>query len=923
MAAVLVKLEQDFLPADTIPRDAKNNISDPIFQYYGPSIGSCYVPLLKPDERVLVTFHPQQIVINSIFQDTKTPLHNIASFHMSNKIIAFNTVKPAGLKTHWLLILTELNEFHVLALKYLDEYELDLIVIKTFKLYDRLTKGLKIVDYDLKKRIVNTEKCFIKVDQLNRFIMIHSSKNYVIVFELNPSKKELFYLASINRPPREVKRNPNLANVKEFRIFEDPQCYRLESGLVINMELTIDNLDCWLAVVSRNHNLDYSLSYYKMPIHDQLEYYQSFSSLKDCPNLVIPMDKFFIIIYDTYHTICHYPEFDVDFRFNSQLFENNTFETNDYEYYIKQNLNINNGRNKLFKSYTFIDGRKILITTANSEYYIIELDYEFIPYDPPKRKLRSYDLPGDSDLQNILIFRKWEIKSMCSENERFGSGLQSDQIFYLKSIPYLHSMEFLSVNKHSEVATLELKFHEKIESKILSESKLNLPITKLSILKNDNSNINNNLKSLLTFTSGDLQRGHFKTPNFELNLKNETMKSFIIFPNFYVVLNEAISFDITNESNSKIIQRIDVYRNNGEYTASYDFDDNITVTCLTKYSNPRVFSADSDDILIDTDYSMENSFLIITSSGNESDYKNDSDFINRMRTEIMLFSIEPNTGDLILKTMSVIGCKLTVIEIINFTKFRIWGSPFYLDFALKLHDSKSSSQLKITQVGEKQNIEEIDDISIILKLKNDYNIIIDPYYGVFVSHNKQNFEVEVKELFYWSMITAADVYSEDMIVFGDVFGNIFLLNLDYTQSDFPQAKVFSAFNLSYGSIGAICCYSPKAKNDGSGLYDICTVGTSQGAILTISIADSLKNKVVLEEMKYQNRAVFLKGMNFEQVARNIKIKQFDLENCNQLEAYKESEKLLEERYLKVSMITDSDDEFPDFEDIPLIYHQDH
>lgn len=919
MAAILVKLEENLLNSDYsstkgLDKHLYEDQNSP-FEFYGPSIKSCFVPLLEPNTNDLVTFYSQQIVISSISRDTNPKLERIASFHTSNKILACNTIKPAGLETHWLLILTEVNEFFVLALKYIDESALDLIIIKTYKLTNHLMRKKKEIDYENNFKIVNSQKCFIKTDETGRFILIHCSKGFVIVLELRPSKHELFYLASINRPPKEIKRNPNLVNINEFKIFEKPNCYPLETDMVIDMEITNNGLDWWVAVFERSNNLSYSIGYYKMVVREELEYYQSFPSLKDNPNMIIPMNKFFILIYDSYHTICYYPDFGVDFKLNEDLVTNGTIEYNFYDRYAKQNLNIDNGMNKFFVNYTFIDDKNILLTTSTSEYYKIELEYEYIPHNRSRKRLRNYILPGNEIIENNLTFTRWEIKKLSNSN-----GLQPDQVF---SVPLTN--QFLSVNKHSEIAIFTFFFEKYTEPYFLSKSKLNLPITDLQVDKTYKLGYNDTPK--VTYTSGDLQNTYLKTPKFNLKLNNETMKCFVQFEEFIVVLNESIAFDISTTSSQEIFERIDVYNNNGDCVAAYDFEKNIKVIKISPLSFPSPYptSEDADKFYKENISEIENniklSFLVLTSSDNEEDYNDENDFVDRKRTEIMLFTIDEKSEELKLETISILNAKIDSVEVLNRKKFRLWGFETYFDFGLSLFQSKDkTAQLKFIKLNEGSQI--IQSVSIIKHLEWKLNLLVDPYFGLYISKYDYDYKLlQTEKFFSCSMITAVDIFSRDFVIVGDILGNIFLLNIVYSDADVPTCEVLASFNTTYGSIGAISCY--KSENydpvEHNSLIAVCTIGTALGAIITLYISNSLENKIVAKELKSQNKNVMSQSLSFEQIAKGISINKLDPAKIGQINAYYELEVLLEERFPKFTLATDNHSH--EKNTIPIVYKQ--
>lgn len=296
MAAVLVELEKSLTP-------------DENSEFRGPCLGSCFVPVLEPEVSLLVSFYPGHIVVSSTAAET------VASFRTLNRIVAFNTVLPAGLQTHWLVVLTEINELYVLSLSGGSGKTLDLIVVQHFKLTDSLLRNKVAVDDAARKKVVVAQKCFIRVDETGRFIVVHSCRRFVVVLELKPSKKELFRLASINKIPPHVRKNPELAAIGKYKVFGTPEVYAVDDDMIIDVEVLhsrdANDDPVWsLVLLLRNKRLDYELSFYKLSTRQGggLESQTRLPAGDTYPNLIIPMNKFVMLIYDTYHMIYGCPD---------------------------------------------------------------------------------------------------------------------------------------------------------------------------------------------------------------------------------------------------------------------------------------------------------------------------------------------------------------------------------------------------------------------------------------------------------------------------------------------------------------------------------------------------------------------------------------------------------------------------------------
>lgn len=899
MAAVLVELESSFLD-----RGGSLGVQNS-FDYIGQCIGACYVPLvLEPEvKKLLVAFHPHHICVSSLTE-------RVALFRTTNRIVAFNTVLPAGMQTHWLLVLTEVNELFVLSMNKVSEQMLDLVVVQHFKFSDSLLGKKLAIDHKLRKKIVVSQKCFISVDETGRFIIIHSCRRFVVVLELKPSKREIFRSASANKIPLIVKKNPELASINKYKVFNPPDVYSIEDDMVVGMEIfhSIDANDeplWWIASVMRNNKLEYDLSFYKLSTRrgGSLELHKRFLAEETYPNLIVPMSKFLILLFDTYHLICSLPGINIvvdNEQANMMVIENGV-EFDETDGYLKQEVTASNGRNKFFKSHTVIDDKTVLLVTSSSEYYKIELDYEYIPYDSTTPlRTRSRDSPEANNLQNTLVWKKWEIKEAHELNSGRIKNLQVDQIFYTSE-----TNSCFCINKHGETAQF-LPGEANSLTQTYTAPVLKLPVTDLKITDQVN----------VSFTSGDLQKAFFKSPHFEVIGKNEIMKEHIFVNSFIVILTEAIVQDLSSSSSHYTTEKINVYQTDGKCIASYDLEENVTVSCMLPLRNLAIYHSDDNNIhreeVYDLERSLKNSFLVLTSSANGFDYDSDEDFLQRKRTEILLMVIKDESYELELKTISVLRSRIDCAEQISRKAFALWGVGSCFHLALQVYKDeeegkKSSPELKFIKIREKLDLP-INNISIVKELKDGFRLLVDPFFGVYLVRIAVDDSIKgIHELFEWNMITAIDVYSEDMFVAGDILGNIFLLNMDYTQGETPSCELFTCFNCTYGAIGCMSCYRPIAGKNKDSLLKLCSVGTSDGAIFSISVSDSVENPTFMKALKAQNRRTLNKNcFTFEQVAKNITVEKTGSRTVDPLEAYAVSEKLREGEFIKVSLASDNE-----------------
>lgn len=897
MTAVLVELETRLTGGEEA-------------QFCGPCLGSCFVPMLEPEVRLLVSFHPGHIIISST-AEKKT--ERVASFPMLNRIVAFNTVLPAGLQTHWLVVLTEINELFVLSLCRSNEKTLDLVVVQQFKLTDSLLRKKATVDATARKKVVVSQKCFIRIDETGRFIVVQSCRRFVVVLELKPSKKELFRLAAANKTPPVVRKNPELAAISKYKVFGTPEVYAIDDDMIIDVEV-LHNWDAnddpvWsLALLLRNKRLDYELTFYRLPTRQGggLELQTRFPAGDTYPNLIIPMKKFMILIYDTYHVICGCPGINMVKDFQPAADETSAVELDEDGSCLKQDLSVDSGRNSFFKSYALLNDITIILVTASLQYYTVQLDYEYIPYDTSSLRTRSRVTAEDDGMQNTLIWRKWDIK----EAHGFSSpdGFQPDQIFLSPETD-----SFLGIRKHGQIAS----FSPGYINPPASEPILNLPITDLKI----------DSHSGLSFTSGDLQKARFKSPDFEFSSANEVMKDHILMDSFTVILTEAIVRDVSSSSSHDTIERLNVYRPDGSCIGSYEMEENVSVTCMIPLRNVVTFKSDDNNFhrndILDVERSLEKSFFVLTTSANDYDYESDDDFFQRKRTEILLMIINEESNELELKTISVLRAKVDCVEQTSKMVFTLWGVGCCFSLGLQVYKDegekkKSSLQVKIIKIGEKLDLP-INTVSMVRELKKGLKLLVDPFCGVYLAKLGIDDKVlSMHKIFEWSMISAVDVYSEDMFVAGDLLGNVFLLNMDYTGNEIPSCEIFTSFNSTHGAIGCISCYPEHMDQNKDSLLKVCSAGTSDGAIFSIHICGDSRNGKFLKALKAQNATVLKKsGLYFEHVARNLPVPKIDLRAVDPVEVYSECEALMEDRFIKVSLA--SDNEIDEAGRVPVVF----
>jgi hypothetical protein len=848
-------------------------------------IGTLSVSLLEKRETQLCAFYPYCVQIFSII-GTK-----LASFNTSNRIIAFNSVLSIGSDIHWLLILTELNDLYVLSLKKTisNTNQIDILIIKHFKFSDILLKKKESVDSENLKKIVVTQKCFIKVDPSSRFIIIHSTRGFLIIIELKPSKRELFKLASINQPPKEIKKTPALLKIDKYKVFEKPEVFWINNDVVFDLQILQSENIWWISILSRNIELDYNLKFYRLQKISAIDFklFKTITSIETIPNFVIPLKYCLFYIFFNYHVI--YPLPMITLKCNDK-------STNlDYEEdsgYVIHELSFNSGLNKIVKSYSKIDNNTILLFATDSGYYKIDLLFNYESdadsIELSNRTRSNYSAKKDAVL-NLIKWEQVKLKTNLSY-----SFIHDYQIFN-------ESTKFYSFNKYSQFYMFEITNEIVSNDKMISDgySKKPLPVTALKTNK-----------GLLTYTSGNMQYSHFESPDFQLDSEDEMFKDHINLEEYTVILSEfhTNNYKVPNENITN--EKIDVYSQTGENIASYALEENVKVLSLLSLDSFKAYLPNGNDFLVsevkDIEMLFDNSFIVTTSSGNRYDYENDEDFIYRKRTEILLFIID-NERNLQLKTISVLKIKIDSISQLDSRTLLFWGPQYCALLGLELYreeEGLKQLQLKFKKINERSL--NMTTISIIKRLNFQFWLLIDPFIGM----NILRIDPDTREIFKnrmifeWNLITALDVFSEDLVVLGDVLGNIFMLNINYKNPRLPVCEIFSKFNVQYGSVACISCYQKNEFNDENSIK-ICSAGTSDGLIITIHAYEKL-TPLIKREINNQNKLILknslLKIENIDKTSSTI-LK--DLKSIKvETELYFELIPLLQERFVKTTSITD-------------------
>lgn len=772
----------------------------------GPCIGTTCLDLIDGSNPYILKLHSHYVDILNI--DGSTTYR----FKTSNAIVAYDKIKPPGLTTDWLLILTELNTFYIVSFAH-KQQKFSHQIVQSFDLKEHQVPKISGIDSDNRLKNIVSQKCFIVADSKSgRFIIVHSFKGFLLIFELKPSKSTLFSIAAQNKVHPDVKRNPKLAVLDKYQIIEQPVSLYIGDNILTSLHImqTDDPSKWWVCTITKSFNLEYSMDFYLLfkPKNIQLKLKYTVP-LDDFPDLIIPFFGFVMLFFPTKHIIYPLPEIDlISENTNSSIvFLNN---------HLINEIGIDGGHHKRFQTYAFKNDRELILITSNSEFYKLQINHAFesgLKQNKLAKRTRSQMEEPENSILRIL---QWDIKNLNHRSE-------NTYVFNLTIIDDI----YWTLNRHSQLLKIRLN-DEIIEENVKNlENTMALPITNINIQKG------------MSFTSTDT---HVSCVSSDLNYhieKNSTVNGCIEVGSFSV---RYLEYSPENNANSSLVERIEVHQSGDETLSAFDFDEFVNITCLVPMKELKPFLTDMNDFLDSEVFQWENmllhSFLALTTSSNEADYDREEDLYMRRRTELFLFVINEE-GVLELKAIAVLKCRIQSALQLDQRNILLLGDGVSIRLGITLFrdiDGDKKVHAKLSKHSEK--LLQVSGITITRKLKDNMLLLVDPYTGVYIGKLEDGYQLKSKQrlLFPWKLITCLQAFSEDMIILGDLLGNIVMLDMVYDDKDIPNSRIFCCFNPNLGGIGCITCHFPT-MNESDGVK-ICSVGTASGAIITLSLYQS-------------------------------------------------------------------------------------
>lgn len=787
------------------------------------------------EQPLVLVFYPLEISIRN------SNGVRITTFHSSNRIAAFAKIKPAGQESDWLLVLTELNDFYILGLRTSIESEfVDVIVIKQFMFTDVMLGNRPKLDLDNERKIVVSQRCFVKVDPSGRFIIIHSTLGFLIVLELKPSKRNLFSSAISNKQDKQTITNKRLLELDRYKVVTDPVVFWIGNEKLVDLQITqhINDSLWFVSTLTQSLQMDYTKRDFLLTKVKKLCLEKSSSQTVDVkPNLVVSNSYFHIYVFNDAHVIYPNPGFEIKCHLSN---ENATIIENR----IILNLNPNEGLGEVFQHIILIDDHSYLIFTVDGQFYYLHVDYEIQCPDQEhagvnKRTRRSFEEDRVNMAQEVII-KEWKLRKLNNVDFMFH--------FHIDKI----DNQYTTINKHSRQVTFKLDNFDIIDVNV-AESTISLPISSISFDCDE-----------LCYTCGDSGLSLIKSSNHEIMKQNERIKYHVTLGEFMITLNEVYQPEHS--------QRIDVYSKNKSLLSSYEIERDASVLEIFPFHDIKPYLPGENDFLPSEVQSveklLESSFIVLTSTSNIDEYDTEEEYYMRNRTEFLLFTIQ-SQKHLELKTLSVLKSKIHSITKLDERSFLCWNAQKCFTMGLELYrdpvETSNHLQIKFIKIDEQMMTGDLETISISKRLNSSFVLLVDPYKGIYVSRINQSNKVSKRPrlMFNWNLISTLDVFSEDTIIVGDILGNVIIFSVDYKLGKVPAVQVFSRFNLNSGGIGVIKCREQKMTN--SETIEFAFVGTSDGAIFQLNIhrdwrksAKSLNSFMKAEVEKWQN--------NFEMVA---------------------------------------------------------
>lgn len=808
-----------------------------------PILNTFLIPFTEKSEySCVVNIHNYEIKVYDFKEERESgdkltidPSSSV-SLKLDSNIVAANHILPHKQESEWLIILTQLNELYIISFS----IEInDFVIIEKLNFKEagirsnakRLKEGL---DHDEQVSPIIPTKAYIKVDENNRFIIVHSINNFVQILELHPDKFSLFNKVKTNLIYNDnfKKQNELSKRLSSYRLF-DKNIFLFNFNNLINSSKIIDifflknekslfTLDAngggaIFAIVYRDLNMDYLISYFQMiKVLDQREFLVDLLRTfkvpsDDSPELIIPLNTGgLMVMFNTEYYIYSPVTFSYAFQ-QKQQGDNKKLDTTKPS--LKGNKRVIHQLLKSefslgeFTTYLQLNNSKILLLDSFGNRYLISID--FGNFDSLTEYEENLQKPISSRLKRNIktksprySIKETDVRDDNDEDDKDYNSIKNSKISIdIKNLDfhYLNKSDFTvnniaRINSNTFIGSYFSRFG--LFNLISDESSLGS--NKIDFLQEREFNAITSIEDIDVLTTN--KELIYNDDKIAFNTKGTDsviIKSLNLNDRYRLILtNDTINFKLT------ILRIIDNFE-----ISTYKFNEDVDVfdiisTIGLKFLNE--FVEIGDDEYHEIQKSYKNGFIALSNNSDASD----SNTSSSNSSEIILFCITDD-DKLTIESVGIFNIssftRLLKTDNSNGTLLCISNySIYFLNLKLVNFHSKPKFKFQLRKTFNKLQLKFLNTVAYNDKL----NIIIlsDLFSGIHLIDLNET-DLKVKLILNNLNITVIKFVSDDNLIIGDIFGNIILTKL----SNSSNLKILNKFNLNGGPITALSVFNTDSK----------------------------------------------------------------------------------------------------------------
>lgn len=769
--------------------------------------GECIVSLFSLNKKYICFIKPYLI---EIFVPLQRKLSRVLKFETNSEILAASHILPPGCDNEWILLINESQKFITLCPQFDSDTPI-VTVIDDISLRDNITSNTS--EFAVIPELIP----LIEVSPSQRFIAIHITKCFVLIFELRPSKSQLFRKASINIKPKQIQKNEQVSSLRAYKVYEDPYVVTIGPMPILFMKLlhTSENLEgveiTWMAVVVRDMNLRYILKWYMITkVGDlKVDFFKNMSPMDVKPHLMVQIyDNMVAVLCDNREYL--YPE--PDFRLTSEMEGKESIKW--YRNYASMDLSLKEGFSP--SCFLTLNKKEILICATNGSIYMLNVKEKKTMKTPTDTNISTrlkHTLSSPGSFANFhkignLSIREWNTRLVGHRKVGFDFLTKLDEEYVLGST-------YSSIIGIFKPTNLTGSF------KLLSWDKL-LPVTFLSLHNRER----------IMYAKGNFFGSEMSYEDRKLEIPGAIIKMVKLLDTtdlglLFIVLTESYENSDDDIGQTQIQDRILIYDSNFVKLSSYHFKQSSSCFDILPLEGfACTLSKDiesSANLISNLKDQMSNSFLTVYN------YTDDS---NVEKTELLLFHINDG-GELKLTTLATVNREANFLLRLNERKCALFGPHclFWIGIVayndpigIKLTLSGKSLGLPCTYITDAFNLDE-----------NGKEIFVadafDGLYYVKLLDSEDGID-SVVHLLSGIQITCIDRIGTDGLVVGDFLGNIRLFAINKQR----KLSCLCEFNLHSGSIGCITTIQARSILEALSsqiCYPLFIVGTNQGCLIKV------------------------------------------------------------------------------------------